>query len=116
METRRSQPQKSINQEQDSTLSYASIVMHTAKHKVMLGKQELALLPKEYKILEFFLRNQERIITRPMLLEKIWNIHFDPQTSVVETQISRLRNKLKQPLGDRLIKTVRGVGYKLDAG
>ena len=104
------------SQKPESILSYADIVMYTAKHKVMSGKQELDLLPKEYEVLEFFLRNKDRIVTRSMLLEGIWNFHFDPRTTMVETQISRLRNKLKCALGSRLIKTVRGVGYKLEAG
>ena len=101
-------------QEQELTLSYADIVMHIAERKVKRGGQELDLLPKEYKILEIFLRNQGRVITRNMLLEKVWDIHFDPKTSVVETHISRLRNKLEKPFNDTLIKTVRGAGYKLE--
>lgn len=101
-------------QEQELTLSYADIVMHIAERRVMRSGQELDLLPKEYKILEIFLRNQGRIVTRNMLLEKVWDIHFDPKTSVVETHISRLRNKLEKPFGDTLIKTVRGAGYKLE--
>ncbi len=101
-------------QEQELTLSYADIVVHIAERKAIRAGQELLLLPKEYKILEFFLRNQGRIITRSMLLERVWNIHFDPKTSVVETHISRLRNKLEKPFGDTLIKTVRGAGYKLE--
>ena len=103
-------------QAHEPVLSYADIVIYPAEQRVMCGKQELELMPKEYKILEFFLRNQERIISRDMLLAKIWNIHFDPKTSVVETQISRLRTKLRQSFGHRLIKTVRGSGYKLEAG
>ena len=103
-------------QSEELTLSYADIVMHIAERKVVRAGQELDLLPKEYKILEIFLRNQGRIVTRNMLLEKVWDIHFDPKTSVVETHISRLRNKIEKPFSDTLIKTVRGAGYKLELG
>ena len=90
--------------------------MNIAERKVTRAGQVLDLLPKEYKILEIFLRNQGRVVTKNMLLEKVWDIHFDPKTSVVETHISRLRNKLEKPFGDTILKTVRGAGYKLDAG
>lgn len=97
-----------------TTLSYADIVMHLTEQRVTRAGQVLDLLPKEYRILEIFLRNPGRVITRNMLLEKVWDIHFDPKTSVVETHISRLRNKLEKPFGDTIIKTVRGTGYKLE--
>jgi two-component system OmpR family response regulator len=89
--------------------------MHLTEQRVTRAGQVLDLLPKEYRILEIFLRNPGRVITRTMLLEKVWDIHFDPKTSVVETHISRLRNKLEKPFGDTVIKTVRGTGYKLAA-
>lgn len=102
-------------QGEELTLSYADIVMNIAERRVTRAGQDIDLLPKEYKILEIFLRHQGRVITRNMLLEKVWDIHFDPKTSVVETHISRLRNKLEKPFASPLIKTVRGAGYKLDA-
>ena len=101
-------------QGEELTLSYADISMNIAERKVTRAGQVLDLLPKEYKILELFLRNQGRVVTRNMLLEKVWDIHFDPKTSVVETHISRLRNKLEKPFGDTLLKTIRGAGYKLE--
>ena len=103
-------------QGEELTLSYADINMNIAERKVTRAGQTLDLLPKEYKILELFLRNQGRVVTRNMLLEKVWDIHFDPKTSVVETHISRLRNKLEKPFGDTILKTVRGAGYKLEVG
>ena len=103
-------------QGEELTLNYADISMNIAERKVTRAGQTLDLLPKEYKILEIFLRNQGRVVTKNMLLEKVWDIHFDPKTSVVETHISRLRNKLEKPFGDTILKTVRGAGYKLDMG
>jgi two-component system OmpR family response regulator len=90
--------------------------MNVAERKVTRAGQVLDLLPKEYKILDIFLRNQGRVITKNMLLEKVWDIHFDPKTSVVETHISRLRDKLDKPFETNLLKTVRGAGYKLEVG
>lgn len=101
-------------QGEELTLNYADIQMNIAERKVTRAGQALDLLPKEYKILEIFLRNQGRVVTKNMLLEKVWDIHFDPKTSVVETHISRLRNKLEKPFGDTILKTIRGAGYKLE--
>ena len=59
------------------------------------------------------MRNKERVVTRTMLLERVWDFHFDPKTSVVETHISRLRSKVDRPFGKELIHTVRGAGYSI---
>lgn len=101
-------------QGEELTLTYADVVMSIAERKVRRAGTVMDLLPKEYKILEIFLRNPGRVITRNMLLEKVWDIHFDPKTSVVETHISRLRDKLDKPFDSHLLKTVRGAGYKLE--
>jgi two-component system OmpR family response regulator len=71
------------------------------------------LLPQEFALLEYFMRNANKAVTRSMLLEKVWNIHFDPHTSVVESHISRLRAKLNQGSDQDLIQTIRGTGYRL---
>jgi len=83
--------------------------------KVTCGGRELALLPQELKLLEYLLRNAGSIVTRSMLLEHVWQIHFDPQTSVVESHVSRLRSKLGASGGREYIRTVRGAGYLLIA-
>ncbi|WP_325895083.1 response regulator transcription factor [Grimontia sp. NTOU-MAR1] len=95
-------------------INYGDVVLNLFEHSATRQGQPLDLQPKEFRILELFLRHPGRVITRTMLLEHVWDIHFDPQTSVVETHISRLRNKLEKPFGDTLIQTVRGVGYKLE--
>nr|MDT0250328.1 response regulator transcription factor [Endozoicomonas sp.] len=95
-------------------LAYDDVVINLFQHTATRQGQTLDLQPKEFRILELFLRHPGRVITRTMLLEHVWDIHFDPQTSVVETHISRLRNKLEKPFGDTLIQTVRGAGYKLE--
>ncbi|HEY3809346.1 MAG TPA: response regulator transcription factor [Steroidobacteraceae bacterium] len=71
------------------------------------------LLPQEYRLLEYLVRHANSVVTRRMLLEHVWDIHFDPHTSVVESHISRLRSKLNLGFDTDLIQTVRGIGYKL---
>ncbi|CAH0533577.1 Transcriptional regulatory protein CusR [Vibrio stylophorae] len=95
-------------------LVFGDLTLNLFEHTATRQGQLLDLQPKEFRILELFLRHPGRVITRTMLLEHVWDIHFDPQTSVVETHISRLRNKVEKPFGDSLIQTVRGAGYKLE--
>lgn len=75
----------------------------------------ITLQPKEFDLLVFLMRNEGRVVTRTMLLEKVWGFHFDPKTSVVETHVSRLRAKVDKPFGVPLLRTVRNVGYSLNA-
>ena len=73
------------------------------------------LQTKEFKLLEFLMRNEGRVVTRTMLLERVWGFNFDPKTSVVETHISRLRAKIDKPFDTPLLHTVRNTGYSLHA-
>lgn len=73
--------------------------------------QAIELNAKEFRLLEAFLRSNGRVLTRTMLLEKVWDMNFDPTTSVVETHVSRLRGKIEKPFGDTVIRTIRGAGY-----
>lgn len=75
----------------------------------------LELLPREFTLLELLMRNEGRVLTKTMLLERIWNFNFDPQSSVVETHISRLRSKIDKPFDFPLLHTVRNTGYSLHA-
>lgn len=92
-------------------LRAADIELDLIHRKVTRGGTEVALLPQEYKLLEYLLRNAGSVVTRSMLLEQVWGIHFDPQTSVVESHISRLRSKLSQGAATEYIRTIRGSGY-----
>lgn len=71
------------------------------------------LLPREFSLLELLMRNEGRVLTKTMLLERIWNFNFDPQSSVVETHISRLRTKIDKPFEYPLLRTVKNIGYTL---
>ena len=75
----------------------------------------LDLLPREFKLLEYLLRHKDRVVTRTMLLEQVWDYRFDPHTSLIDTHISRLRKKIDEGFDRPLLHTVRGAGYRLSA-
>ena len=77
------------------------------------GGTALALQPREYRLLEYLMRHEGQVVTRTMLLEAVWDYHFDPQTNVIDVQISRLRAKVDRDFAPQLIHTLRGVGYRL---
>ncbi|MEM7633224.1 MAG: response regulator [Pseudomonadota bacterium] len=103
-----------INTEQ-LILKVADLEMDILKRRVTRASTVIDLKPREFAILEMLMRAEGRVITRTMLLERIWEFNFDPQTSVVETQISRLRAQVDRPFGQPLIHTVRNTGYRLHA-
>ncbi len=95
-------------------LKVGELEMDLVSRKVTRSGQEIDLQPREFRLLEVLMRNKGRVITRTMLLERVWSFHFDPKTSVVETHISRLRSKIDKPFDKELIQTVRGSGYSLN--
>ncbi len=101
--------------EVQTVLSAGDLEMDLLKRVVTRGGVRVELQPREFQLLEYLLRNAERVVTRTMLLEAVWDFHFDPKTNIVETHMSRLRAKLAQPGGPELIHTVRGAGYALRA-
>src|SRR6266446_4974360 len=90
-----------------------SIEMDLVHRSVAREGRPIDLLPQEFRLLEYLMRHSNRVVTRKMLLEKVWDIHFDPRTSVVESHISRLRSRLNHGFETDAIQTVRGIGYKL---
>ena len=95
-------------------LSIADLHMERTTQQVTRAGVSLDLIPREYKILEYLMLNEGQLVTRTMLLEKIWGYRFDPKTSLVQTHVSRLRNKVDKPFSHDLIKTVRGAGYVIN--
>ena len=93
-------------------LAAGSIDLDLLKRTVVRAGKSIDLLPQEFRLLEYFMRNPDRVLTRRMLLENVWGIHFDPQTSVVESHISRLRAKINHGFDFDVIQTLRGTGYK----
>jgi len=82
-------------------------------HRVARGKDELTLQPREFRLLEYLMKHAGQVVTRTMLLESVWEYHFDPQTNVIDVHISRLRAKIDKGFETPLLHTVRGVGYVL---
>lgn len=98
-----------------TVLRVADLEMDLIQRRVMRRGQAIELLPREFQLLEYLMRNADRVVTRTMLLEHVWNFHFDPKTNVVETHVSRLRAKIDKPFDQDLIHTVRHAGYCLHA-
>jgi two-component system OmpR family response regulator len=96
-----------------TTLRVADLELDIESRIVTRGAQVIDLLPREFEILHYLVKNKGRIITKNMILEKIWNINFSPESSVVETHISRLRAKLDKPFQKPLLHTKRNLGYSI---
>lgn len=97
-------------------LTVADLELDLTNRTVFRGGKRIDLQHREFSLLEVLVRNKGRIVTRTMLLERVWDLHFDPKTSVVETHISRLRGKVDRPFAKQLIQTVRGTGYMISDG
>jgi DNA-binding response OmpR family regulator len=94
-------------------LTYEDLSLDLVKREARRGEERLELQPREFALLEYLLRNRERVISRTMILEHIWGYHFDPQTNVVDVLVSRLRSKVDKDYSVKYIHTIRGVGYAL---
>ena len=85
-------------------------------HSVRRAGQDITLQPREFRLLEYLMRHAGQVVTRTMLLENVWDYHFDPQTNVIDVHISRLRGKIEKEFDTPVLHTVRGAGYMLKAG
>ncbi|WP_018147571.1 winged helix-turn-helix domain-containing protein [Henriciella marina] len=94
-------------------LKVADLEMDLLARKVWRGEQKIDLQPREFRLLEFLMRHAGQVVTRTMLLEKVWDYHFDPQTNVIDVHVSRLRAKIDKDFDEQLLQTVRGAGYCL---
>ncbi len=99
----------------ETVLRVADLEIDLIKRSVTRGGRAIDLQPREFKLLECLMRNAGKVVTRTMLLEKVWDFHFDPKTNIVETHMSRLRGKVDRGFVNELIHTVRGAGYSLRA-
>lgn len=97
-------------------LSCSDLSMDLLSRKVERAGRRIDLQPREFRLLEFLMRNKNNVVTRTMLLEEVWDYHFDPGTNVIDVHISRLRKKVDEPDGAPLLQTVRGAGYMLGDG
>jgi DNA-binding response OmpR family regulator len=96
-----------------NVLTFADLSIDLLSRKVSRGTEEIELQPKEFSLLEYFLRNPETVLSKTMILEHIWDYSFDPQTNVVDVLVHRLRTKIDKDFNKQLIHTIRGVGYVL---
>ncbi|HDR8963346.1 TPA: response regulator transcription factor [Burkholderia vietnamiensis] len=96
-----------------TTLTVGPLRLDLVSRKVFRDGEEIALLPTEYRVLEYMMRNAGQTITRTMLFEAVWGYHFDPGTNLIEVHMGRLRKKIDPPDAKQMIQTVRGAGYIL---
>lgn len=94
-------------------LKVADLVLDPVTHAVSRGGQEIELTAKEYALLEYLMRQVNRVVTRTMISEHVWDYHFDPMTNVIDVYVNHLRNKIDLDSSQKLIHTIRGVGYML---
>lgn len=98
-----------------TVLKVGDLEMNLIARTVHRGDVEIDLQPREFQLLEFLMRHAGQSVTRTMLLEKVWEYHFDPQTNVIDVHISRLRSKIDKGFDRPMLQTVRGAGYRLEA-
>jgi two-component system OmpR family response regulator len=94
-------------------LTIDNLVMDLVGHKVTRGGIELPIQPKEFQLLRYLLEHQNKVISRTLLFESVWDYHFDPKTNVIDVHVAKLRKKLEENNQSQLIHTVRGAGYVL---
>ncbi|WP_295432950.1 response regulator transcription factor [uncultured Thiodictyon sp.] len=99
----------------ETRLRVADLEMDLLKREVTRAGRPIALQPREFRLLEYLLRHTGQVVTRTMLLEQVWDYHFDPQTNIIDVHISRLRGKIDREFDTPLLHTVRGAGYMLRA-
>ena len=99
--------------EKTDILKIGDLSLSTSTHRVKRGEREIELTPKEYALLEYFMRNPNRILTRTLITEHVWDYHFDPETNVIDVYVNYLRKKIDQGFEKKLIHTIRGSGYMI---
>jgi len=104
---------RSANVVEASELSIHGLSLDLLSRKVMRDGKKIDLQPKEFALLEYLVRSKNRIVSKTMIMERVWNYNFDPQTNVVEARMSKLRDKIDKGFAFPLIHTVRGLGYVL---
>ena len=101
---------------EETTYRVGDLTLDRLSHEVRRGEQDIPLQPREFRLLEFLMKHAGQVVTRTMLLENVWDYHFDPQTNVIDVHISRLRSKIDKGFSQPLLHTVRGAGYMIRDG
>ena len=102
-----------ISVSKTTDLKAGDLILDTQSHKVIRNGNEITLTPKEYAILEYLIRNKNKIISRTILTEHVYDYHFDTDTNVIDVYINKLRNKIDKGFDKQLLNTVRGIGYMI---
>jgi len=102
--------------ETDTVYRVGDLVLDRLSHTAKRDNKDIILQPREFRLLEYLMRHAGQVVTRTMLLENVWDYHFDPQTNVIDVHISRLRSKIEKDFASPLLHTIRGAGYMLKAG
>ncbi len=103
-------------EEQQTRYSVGDLVLDRLSHRVTRSGEHILLQPREYRLLEYLMQHAGQVVTRTMLLEHVWDYHFDPQTNVIDVHVSRLRAKIDKNFDKPLLHTVRGAGYTIRDG
>ncbi len=101
---------------EETAYRIGDLTLDRLSHKVTRAGEEIALQPREFRLLEYLMQNAGKVVTRTMLLEQVWDYHFDPQTNVIDVHVSRLRAKIDRDFDAPLLHTVRGAGYMIRDG
>jgi len=101
---------------EETVYRVGDLALDRLSHKVTRASEEIVLQPREFRLLEYLMQNAGKVVTRTMLLEHVWDYHFDPQTNVIDVHVSRLRAKIDRDFDAPLIHTVRGAGYMIRDG
>ncbi len=103
------------SREAETTYRVGDLELDRLSHEVRRDGRVINLQPREYRLLEYLMKNAGQVVTRTMLLENVWDYHFDPQTNVIDVHISRLRGKIEKDFDTPLLRTIRGAGYMMKA-
>ena len=101
---------------EETVLRVGDLELDRLSHQIRRGHEEISLQPREFRLLEYLMKHAGQVVTRTMLLENVWDYHFDPQTNVIDVHISRLRSKIDKGFSQPLLHTIRGAGYMIRDG
>lgn len=107
---------RALPEEQETRYIVGDLILDRLSHRVTRGGEPIILQPREYRLLEYLMKNAGQVVTRTMLLENVWDYHFDPQTNVIDVHVSRLRSKIDKNFEKPLLHTIRGAGYMVRDG
>jgi two-component system, OmpR family, response regulator len=105
-----------VGKGEETVYRVGDLELDRLSHQVTRGKEEIVLQPREFRLLEYLMKHAGQVVTRTMLLENVWDYHFDPQTNVIDVHISRLRSKIDKGFSQPLLHTIRGAGYVIRDG